>query len=121
MSRIAIKQMKFRFRQKISGPVARWLRSLVLRTRIPGIVSSLRKEAIKKNKILLAAFISTFFSFLIFLFVSFLSLKSIDLSQKWMYPTRAIMQVVVFLIVYSAGLQKEYYKAQRAHSRWKNL
>lgn len=121
MFRAAIKKLKSQFRQKVSGPVVRRLRSLILLTRIPAIIRLLRKEAIKNNKILLAAFISTVFSFLICLFFSFLSLRSIDFSQKWMHPTRAIMQVVVFLMMYSAGLQKEYYKAHRAHSRWKNL
>src|SRR5690606_35453094 len=90
-------------------------------TGIPTAIKKLTKTAIAKNRLLLAAFISTFLVFVPAALAFGISLWHVDFSQKWMYPFRYVAQAFLILVTYLGGLSSAYDVVKAKHARWVRL
>jgi len=102
--------------------IATWVNRLLGRilamTGIPKAIKMLTKAAIVRNRLLLAALVSTLLLFVPAAWAVWYCIGRLDFSQKWMHPARYLAQVVLILLTYGYEFDMRRRHLRRLRRRW---
>ncbi|KNE23858.1 hypothetical protein [Achromobacter spanius] len=108
-----------KLKTKIGKFVSRTLNRVFAFTGIPEGIKLLTKAAIIRDRLFLAAVISTSLALVPSALLVVFLLTRVDFTERWMHPTKYILQALFISLVCVEAFLRRYTSVKRLSARWR--